>query len=524
MIRLHQTAGAHVGRVLEFNQDVVRLGRLPESEVPFDPYKDLDASSRHAEIRREAGQWVLVDVGSRNGTLIAGRRVSRHVLSDGDEVEFGIGGPRLRVQFGMPATAFATESFADPADAFKKPPAGGAIPPFQSKAPGNGLPPGAGNIPAAPLVPAEAAGGIVHNPDLSPDRKYGDRTVGVMIQAALREAGNPPPAAGAPPAGVSPSFPPAASATPGDGPGRSLDPRTLMILGGMMLSLVVGVLATLVMSNRGGADRVREENVQAQQELAALAVDDHSEEAAALEGRVRELNKQLESEHEALSERIASDYQAALFLMLAEGDDGREVMCSAFAVRENLLATSAGCVSAAERQMRRGNTVSLAASRGSSPPISIEHMWRHPAYRPGQSDVRADVGLIQIADEARTTVDLAGMRELRELAPGDDVALFGFPSQALRGNSVRAEVTTGVLGRITDFDGSPDAEPNQQQLLWHSATPRSGTSGSPVFNEEGKAIGVFAVPGVDGRRRAQRRGVAVRIDLILQLLAGMQQR
>ncbi len=97
-IRLHQTFGAHAGRTRDFDQDAITFGRLPTSDVAFDPHADLDASGTHAEIRREAGVWVVRDAGSRNGTLVGGRAIQRHELADGDEIEFGTGGPRVRVE------------------------------------------------------------------------------------------------------------------------------------------------------------------------------------------------------------------------------------------------------------------------------------------------------------------------------------------------------------------------------------------------------------------------------------------
>jgi len=104
VIRLRQTFGAHAGRVLELDRACVRLGRLPDCEVAFDPHADLDASGRHAEIRAEAGGYRLVDVGSRNGTFVNGARVSEAVLAEGDEIELGLGGPRLRVEAVAPGT------------------------------------------------------------------------------------------------------------------------------------------------------------------------------------------------------------------------------------------------------------------------------------------------------------------------------------------------------------------------------------------------------------------------------------
>lgn len=97
MIRLRQTKGADSGREFEFVMARVRIGRVPDSEVNFDPEEDLDASGRHAEIRRERGGYWIVDTDSRNGTWLNGERIKRVQLRAGDELEFGRGGPRLVV-------------------------------------------------------------------------------------------------------------------------------------------------------------------------------------------------------------------------------------------------------------------------------------------------------------------------------------------------------------------------------------------------------------------------------------------
>lgn len=97
MIRLRQITGADSGRVLEFNQDLIRIGRMPDSDVNFDPEVDLDASGRHAEIRNEDGRYLLIDTGSRNGTWLNGQRIKHAALKTGDEIEFGRGGPQIEI-------------------------------------------------------------------------------------------------------------------------------------------------------------------------------------------------------------------------------------------------------------------------------------------------------------------------------------------------------------------------------------------------------------------------------------------
>ena len=80
----------------------VRFGRHPECEVSFDPQRDIDASSRHAELRHVDAGWLLVDLGSSNGTYVDGHRVTETPVAQNVPVsiEFGPGGPRVRLIVG----------------------------------------------------------------------------------------------------------------------------------------------------------------------------------------------------------------------------------------------------------------------------------------------------------------------------------------------------------------------------------------------------------------------------------------
>lgn len=98
MIRFRQIKGADSGREFEFTKDLIRIGRMPDSDVNFDPEVDLDASGRHAEIRNEDGRYLLIDTGSRNGTWLNGQRIKHAALNPGDEIELGRGGPKLEIE------------------------------------------------------------------------------------------------------------------------------------------------------------------------------------------------------------------------------------------------------------------------------------------------------------------------------------------------------------------------------------------------------------------------------------------
>src|SRR5215471_11309487 len=99
--------GSRVGQRQEFDpRPRLRFGRHPDNEVAFDAHRDLDASTRHAELRQEEGRWLLLDVGSSNGTLVDGQKIARREVTPGVplEVEFGAGGPRVRLFVGDPAS------------------------------------------------------------------------------------------------------------------------------------------------------------------------------------------------------------------------------------------------------------------------------------------------------------------------------------------------------------------------------------------------------------------------------------
>jgi hypothetical protein len=74
------------GERLPLGEGVVTFGRKPESTVQL---ADPNVSRNHAEIRPHGNGWVLVDLGSTNGTRVNGVRVSSHELVEGDEVSFG---------------------------------------------------------------------------------------------------------------------------------------------------------------------------------------------------------------------------------------------------------------------------------------------------------------------------------------------------------------------------------------------------------------------------------------------------
>ncbi len=62
------------------------MGRRPESNIVL---ADPNVSRDHAEIRPQGDGFMLIDLGSTNGSKVNGVRVAQRLLEDGDEISFG---------------------------------------------------------------------------------------------------------------------------------------------------------------------------------------------------------------------------------------------------------------------------------------------------------------------------------------------------------------------------------------------------------------------------------------------------
>jgi len=78
--------GPNAGSRFLPDQPVTSAGRHPGSDIFLD---DITVSRRHAEFRRENGQFRIVDTGSLNGTYVNRNLVQSAVLANGDEIQIG---------------------------------------------------------------------------------------------------------------------------------------------------------------------------------------------------------------------------------------------------------------------------------------------------------------------------------------------------------------------------------------------------------------------------------------------------
>jgi hypothetical protein len=64
----------------------LKAGRLADNDIPL---KVPEASRHHCRFFEEKGTWFVEDLGSSNGTLVNGRKVSKFELQDGDLIAIG---------------------------------------------------------------------------------------------------------------------------------------------------------------------------------------------------------------------------------------------------------------------------------------------------------------------------------------------------------------------------------------------------------------------------------------------------
>jgi pSer/pThr/pTyr-binding forkhead associated (FHA) protein len=78
--------GGAPGREHPLVASVTVIGRGAEADLRL---ADTGVSRAHAEVLLDGPEVRLTDLGSTNGTLVNGRRISAAVLVDGDRIEVG---------------------------------------------------------------------------------------------------------------------------------------------------------------------------------------------------------------------------------------------------------------------------------------------------------------------------------------------------------------------------------------------------------------------------------------------------
>lgn len=87
VVRKQRALLLYRGRRLLVGPDGAVIGRSRDCDVVVD---DANVSRRHVEVRPRGGSWIVVDLGSTNGSRLNGHRLERpEVIQAGDEIEVG---------------------------------------------------------------------------------------------------------------------------------------------------------------------------------------------------------------------------------------------------------------------------------------------------------------------------------------------------------------------------------------------------------------------------------------------------
>jgi hypothetical protein len=133
--RLLITRDDGVQRQASLARSTVRLGRDPQADICLeDPGKGV--SRFHAEIRYESGGYTIVDLESRNGTIVNGKRVAQARLTPGSVVN--VGPYELRFEGGdaPPADDPGYTVISPPPQRYQAPGRDAAPPPVPQHMPG----------------------------------------------------------------------------------------------------------------------------------------------------------------------------------------------------------------------------------------------------------------------------------------------------------------------------------------------------------------------------------------------------
>jgi S1-C subfamily serine protease len=192
-------------------------------------------------------------------------------------------------------------------------------------------------------------------------------------------------------------------------------------------------------------------------------------------------------------EEIASTAARSVYAVAIEEGGRRSIVGTAFAVERGLLATNAHVASLLRERNAFAPVPSARglAVRGDSYEVArITGVAIHPDWQPGS--LRADAGVLQLERGTATApLTLAADAAFKRLQRGASLVSFGFPAASTDAERPRGRLSVDVVGDI------------RGEYVQAGLAIVPGTSGSPVFDDQGAVVAVVAggdfVKGTDGR-------------------------
>ncbi len=456
---LRVVSGARAGHHDVYDKSYIGIGRHPLSDLRFDAEKDIDASTRHAAIVKTGETYVLRDLESTNGTFVNGERVTgERVLKEGDTLKFGVHGPEITFhllheshdEVVMPAvTVPMRESMAR--EASEKAKAAAAEAPRPAPPP---VPPPAPK-PATPRPAPKAPGG----------------------------AGAPRP---------EPAKPVAASAT--SVLRAEIRDQRSRFRGLMMALLIVLLGAFGVILWQGRTAQAEREGLNVaidsmRGELARLRVIQRQNESALADARTRlraerdpSLRQRLQREvqvAEVRGSQIAASTAVDWNAVLRRVRPAVAMVIVRFADNTIWSGTAFGVDPDGRMLTNRHLVVNDRGERATDIAIRFNNSTEVLPARIERVGADVDIAVIRVESAGPHPV-VPGLAD-GEPGEGDPIALVGFPlgTDLPQGQAPTASSMFGAVSRVL-----PDS------LLQLDSWSATGGSGSPVFDRNGRVVGV----------------------------------
>jgi len=442
--RLTVLSGATAGRWLDLAGREVTVGRSPEVDLQFDPYSDLRVSGTHAALFPHGDGWAIRDLGSRNGTLVNGQKLTGPVLlAHGDRIQFGEEGPL--------AEFYLAGFEVRPPSAYPPPsPSSQAAPPRRGRWIAVAV--------AGLLVVALVAVGLFARHSWSEGQRYREMVEAMQerIDSILAES-----------------------------------EATADALEGRIEGLHGALQDSRTHLERAGRDLAQAQATGNTSEIAALRVQVQEAQAALVRQQLA-ANLDFEAIEDANRSAVVKVYV----------DFGGEVItATAFAVREDatLLTNRHVVLGPGGDRTPRRLAVQFADSR---------QVW--PARLLATSDVD-DLAVLKADNIMGRVPTILGFNTRPDtVQAGQGVAVIGFP---LGGADLAAGEGSGTVARTTLTAGVVSAV--REGRMEVNGYGVEGSSGSPIFDGDGKLVGVlYGGRMVDGERTL----FAVAVDRVMAFL------
>lgn len=450
--QLKVLSGVDAGQVFVFSKPYIAIGRHPASDLRFDPDRELDVSSRHAAILKQGDRWFVRDLGSRNGTLVNGHKVSGDVrLDDTDHIRFGVEGPAVEFRLVPDSTPDTEAARRAPAPA-----ASAAAPAGESTADRRAS--------TTQRIRAEV---------LRQTRKLRATTVALLVVLF----------------GVAVAF---VFENQRQQRIRERDVAAMQARIDSVLRAADEAIASLRGQLVGLAQALRE----SQSEVGRLRTQLAAAQAAGDASQIAELTRRLDGATQALRHQQAAaqvDYpalweahQTAVAIIYVEFGPGQVFTGTAFSIStDGVLVTNRHVVKGAE---------------GTRTParIGIQFADSDQNFRAQllATSSEADVALVKVDIRGGTPSIGTLEADPAALRPGEPVAIIGFPlgvdlpmGSSGRTRVAKTSLTPGTVSKVL---------PDRIQVDGYGA---EGSSGSPILNRAGRVVGILfgGQPGSGGR-------------------------